>query len=71
LGRILDVVDGNRGVVASGTYTAPNGVKVTGAAGYIWFGDSTLRTGQPPNVNGAEFTDNTGVALLLRVAYNF
>jgi long-subunit fatty acid transport protein len=71
LGRILDVVDGNRGVVASATYTAPSGVKVTGAAGYTWFGDSTTRTGQPPNVNGAQFEDNTGVALLFRVAYNF
>ena len=70
-GRILDVVDGNRGVSAAATYTAPNGVKVTGAAGYVWFGDSTLRTGQPPNVNGAEFADNTGLALQLKLAYNF
>ena len=71
LGRILDVVDGNKGVSAAATYTAPNGVKVTGAAGYIWFGDSTLQTGQAPNLNGAEFTDNTGLALQLKVAYNF
>ena len=70
-GRILDVVDGNRGVSAAATYTAPNGVKVTGAAGYVWLGDSTLRTGQPPNVNGAEFADNTGLALQLKLAYNF
>lgn len=72
LGGVLDVVDGNKGVAASATYTAPNGVKVTGAAQYIWFGDSTIQTGRPPNpVNGAEFTDNSGLALLLKVAYNF
>ena len=71
LGRILDVVDGNRGLSASATYTAPSGIRVTGAAGYVWFGNSTLRTGVPPNVNGAEFADNHGVALLLKVQYSF
>jgi long-chain fatty acid transport protein len=71
LGGVLDVVDGNKGLAATGTYTAPNGLKVTGGAQYIWFGDSTIQTGQPPNQNGAEFTDNSGLALLLKVAYNF
>jgi long-subunit fatty acid transport protein len=73
LGGVLDVVDGNKGVVASGTYTAPNGVKVTGAAQYTWFGDSTIQSGRDANGDpaGAEFTDNSGLALLLRVAYNF
>ena len=72
LGGVLDVVDGNKGVSASATYTAPNGVKVTGAAQYIWFGDSNIQTGAgPANPNGAEFTDNSGLALLLKVAYNF
>ena len=72
LGGVLDVVDGNKGVAASGTYTAPNGLKVTGAAQYIWFGDSDIQTGTgTANENGAEFTDNSGLALLLKVAYNF
>ena len=71
LGGVLDVVDGNKGLAASATYTAPNGVKVTGAAQYIWFGNSTIQTGQPPNQNGAEFTDNSGLALMVKVAYNF
>jgi long-chain fatty acid transport protein len=72
LGGVLDVVDGNRGFAASATYTAPSGIKVTGAAQYIWFGDSTVQSGgTPTDPAGAEFTDNSGLALLLRVAYNF
>ena len=71
-GGVLDVVDGNKGPSASGTYTTPAGVKVTGAAQYIWFGDSDIETGTgTANENSAEFTDNSGLALLLKVAYNF
>ena len=73
LGGVLDVVDGNKGLAATGTYTAPNGLKVTGGAQYIWFGDSNIQSGVDAagDPAGAEFTDNSGLALLLKVAYNF
>jgi len=48
-----------------GTYTMDNGIELTGGVRYIMAGDAITE------LLGAEFTDNSAVAVGLKVAYNY
>tara|TARA_R110002051_G_scaffold57104_2_gene105783 strand:- start:8657 stop:9703 length:1047 start_codon:yes stop_codon:yes gene_type:complete len=61
----LSPTDGFTSVSVGGTYTMDTGIELTGGVRYIMAGDTTTET------IGAEFSDNSAVAVGLKVAYNF
>ena len=61
----LSPTDGFTSVSVGGTYTLDNGIALTGGVRYVMAGDTTTET------IGAEFADNSAVAVGLKVAYNF
>ena len=61
----LSPTDGYTSVSVGGTYTMANGVELTGGMRYIMAGDATTET------IGAEFADNSAVAVGLKVAYTY
>jgi long-subunit fatty acid transport protein len=68
----LAPTDGNTSLSIGGTYTLDNGVELTGGVRYIWLGDATTELPIPGvGVLNPEFTDNSAVAIGLKVAYNF
>ncbi|MFT5066984.1 MAG: long-subunit fatty acid transport protein [Yoonia sp.] len=63
----LAPTDGNTSLSVGGTYTMASGIELTGGVRYIWVGDATTALGPL----SPEFTDNSAVAIGLKVAYNF
>ena len=61
----LSPTDGNKSIGLGGTYTMDNGIELTGGVRYIMAGDAITE------LLGAEFTDNSAVAVGLKVAYNY
>ncbi|MDG1378113.1 MAG: transporter [Yoonia sp.] len=61
----LSPTDGYTSVSVGGTYTMPNGIELTGGVRYIIAGDATTEG------IGAEFADNSAVAIGLKVAYTY
>lgn len=61
----LSPTDGYTSVSLGGTYTLGTGVELTGGVRYIMAGDTTTET------IGAEFADNSAVAVGIKIAYTF
>lgn len=61
----LSPTDGYTSIAVGGTYTMGNGVELTGGVRYVMVGDATT------NTIGAEFADNSAVAIGLKVAYTY
>lgn len=61
----LSPTDGYTSISVGGTYTLSNGVELTGGVRYIMAGDAVTET------IGAEFADNSAVAIGLKVAYTY
>ena len=61
----LSPTDGYTSVSVGGTYTMDNGIELTGGVRYVMAGDATTET------IGAEFADNSAVAIGLKVAYTY
>ncbi len=61
----LSPTDGYTSVSVGGTYIMGNGVELTGGVRYIMPGDATTET------IGASFTDNSAVAVGLKIAYTY
>ena len=63
----LAPTDGNTSLSIGGTYTIASGLELTGGVRYIWVGNAITALGPL----SPEFTDNSAVAVGLKVAYNF
>lgn len=61
----LAPTDGNMSIGLGGTYTLANGVELTGGVRYVMPGDATTET------IGADFSNNSAIAVGLKVAYTF
>lgn len=61
----LSPTDGYTSVSVGGTYAMGNGMELTGGVRYIMPGDATTET------IGAEFADNSAIAVGLKIAYTF
>lgn len=61
----LAPTDGNVSIGLGATYKVGNGMELTGGVRYVMTGDATTDT------IGAEFADNSAVAIGLKVAYTF
>lgn len=68
----LGPTDGFRSLGVALTHTAGN-VKITGGARYIWIGDAETQAPAPypAGTTLAQFRDNSGVAVGLRIGYMF
>lgn len=66
----LGPTDGFTSVGLAATYTG-GGVEITGGARYIWLGDARTESPVTPGATFANFTDNSGVALGIKMAYTF
>jgi long-subunit fatty acid transport protein len=68
----LGPTDGFTSLGVAATYTHKR-MEITGGARYIWVGDADTAAPAPfaPGTTLGEFTDNSGVAFGLKVAYNF
>lgn len=68
----LSPTDGYTSVSVGGTYAMGNGVELTGGVRYIMVGDAT--TNVPVSATAVaptDFSDNSAIAIGLKVAYNF
>ena len=61
----LSPTDGNKSIGLGGTYNMDNGIELTGGVRYIMAGDTITE------LLSAEFTDNSAVAVGLKVAYTY
>ncbi len=61
----LSPTDGYTSVSVGGTYTMTNGIELTGGVRYIMAGDATTET------IGADFKDNSAIAVGLKIAYTY
>jgi long-chain fatty acid transport protein len=66
----LEPTNGIYSVALGGAYTMDNGFEISGGVRYIVLGDATPETGTP-DVARASFTDNSAVAIGLKLAYSF
>jgi long-subunit fatty acid transport protein len=66
----LAPTNGNTSVGLGATY-AINNVEITGGVRYIMLGDAETEHPAIPGSTGSEFTDNSAVAVGLKVAFNF
>jgi long-subunit fatty acid transport protein len=64
----LNPYDGYVGLGAAANYTMPSGAKITAGAEYYWLGDSEVVSGTGAS---ADFTDNTAVAVAMRLSIPF
>ena len=68
----LSPTDGYTSVSVGGTYTMGNGVELTGGVRYIMAGDATTNVPiSATAVTASDFSDNSAVAIGLKVAYTF
>jgi long-subunit fatty acid transport protein len=64
----LNPYDGLFGLGAAASYTMPSGAKLTAGAEYYWLGDSEVVSGDSAS---ADFTNNTAVAVAMRLSIPF
>lgn len=68
----LSPTDGSTSISVGGTYAMGNGIELTGGIRYVMVGDAETRIPVPGlGVLEPQFTDNSAVAVGLKIAYNF
>lgn len=68
----LSPTDGYTSFSVGGTYTLTNGIELTGGVRYIMAGDTTTYVPtSATTVTTSDFSDNSAVAIGLKIAYNY
>lgn len=68
----LSPTDGYTSISVGGTYTMTNGVELTGGVRYIMPGDATTNVPtSATTVTASDFSDNSAVAIGLKIAYTY